>query len=169
MDFMQWLEQSWLYIVAFGVGISAIINLSKNMKAVKDMLTKPEQEQNEKIEQNASFIKLLKEEREEYLANVKRWDGHERKAEENFTNINNALTSLIRDRINCFYFQKCSDRGFITPIELEIVEQLYKSYSAMGGNGMISREMEIIRKLPVFDNKVDFERWYASRHKKEEA
>lgn len=169
MDFMQWLEQSWLYVVAFGVGISAIINLSKNMKAVKDMLTKPEQEQNEKIEQNASFIKLLKEEREEYLANVKRWDSHEHKAEENFSNINNALTSLIRDRINCFYFQKCTDRGFITPIELEIVEQLYSSYSAMGGNGMISREMEIIRKLPVFDNRDDFERWYASKHKKEEA
>ena len=133
------------------------------------MLTKPEQEQNEKIEQNAAFIKLLKEEREEYLANVKRWDGHEHKAEENFNNINNALISLIRDRINCFYFQKCSDRGFITPIELEIVEQLYKSYSAMGGNGMISREMEIIRKLPVFDNKDDFEKWHANKHKKEEA
>lgn len=166
-EFAQWLEKSWLYLLAFGVGLSAILNLSKNIKTVKDILTKPEQLQNEKIEQHSSFINLLKEEREEYLANVRRWDTHEQIAEENFANINSALTSLIRDRINCFYFQKCSDRGFITPIELEIVEQLYKSYASMGGNGMISREMEIIRKLPVFDNKEDFEKWYANKHKKE--
>ena len=119
------------------------------MKKVKDLLEKPQKEQDAKIAENAEFIKLLKEERQEYLDNVTHWTQHEDKAASNFESINKALTALIRDRIHGYYFRKCMERGYITPIELEILEQLYNNYVALGGNGMISKEMETLRKLPI--------------------
>ena len=151
MDFIEWIKQSWIYILAFAGILSALISFSKNLKTIKDILQKPEQLQNEKIEEQGSFIKLLKDERQQYLDNVKRWDEHEKKAYENFKGINNALIALIRDRIHGYYFRKCTEKGYITPIELEIVEELFKNYSAIGGNGMISREMETLRTLPIHD------------------
>ncbi len=149
MEFIEWIKQSWLYIAAVGGGLTVLISLSKNLSLIKEILTKPEKEQNAKIEEQGAFIKLLKDERQEYLDNVKKWDEHERTAAENFKGINNALIALIRDRIHGYYFRKCTEKGYITPIELEIVEELYKNYSSMGGNGMISREMETLRNLPI--------------------
>ena len=151
MDFIEWIKQSWLYIAAIGGGLTVLINLSKNISQVKEILTKPEREQNAKIEEQGAFINLLKEERQQYLDNVKHWDEHEHKAEDNFKGINNALIALIRDRIHGYYFRKCTEKGYITPIELEIVEELYKNYDSMGGNGMITREMETLRNLPIHD------------------
>lgn len=118
---------------------------------MKDILTKPEKEQNKRIAETEDFIKLLKDERQDYLNNVKHWSEHEDSSSLNFININNALTALIRDRIHGYYFRKCTEKGYITPIELEIVEELYKNYVGMGGNGMITREMETLRNLPIHD------------------
>ena len=70
-------------------------------------------------------------------------------ASANFASINNALIALIRDRIHGYYFRKCMEKGYITPIELEILEQLYNNYVSLGGNGMITKEMETLRKLPI--------------------
>ena len=151
MELIEWIKQSWLYIAAIGGGLTVLMNLSKNISQLKEILTKPERDQNEKIAENTAFIQLLKEERQEYLDNVKHWADQEHKTDDNFTGINNALIALIRDRIHGYYFRKCTDKGYITPIELEIVEELYKNYESMGGNGMISREMETLRSLPIHD------------------
>ena len=113
------------------------------------MLNKPKKEQDDKIAENAEFIKLLKEERQDYLNNVIHWEKHEDMASANFASINNALIALIRDRIHGYYFRKCMEKGYITPIELEILEQLYDNYVSLGGNGMITKEMETLRKLPI--------------------
>jgi len=168
MDFAEWIKTSWVYILAFGSGFAAILNLSKNIKALIEKLSEPEKKQDERIKQNEDFIKLLKDEREDYLKSMKHFYDHESISESNFVKINDALMSLIRDRINCFYFQKCSERGYITPIELEIVEDLYQAYKDMGGNGMITREMEIIRKLPVFESSAEYQKWKAEKIKKAE-
>ncbi len=34
---------------------------------------------------------------------------------------------------------------------MEIVEELYKNYETMGGNGMIKKEMEILRNMPMHE------------------
>ena len=69
---MEWLQQGWVYLLAFAGALGALLNLSKNLKEVKEMLNKPKKEQDDKIAENAEFIKLLKEERKEYLNNVSR-------------------------------------------------------------------------------------------------
>ena len=85
------------------------------------------------------------------MNNVKHWSEHESSASVSFNNINNALTALIRDRIHGYYFRKCTEKGYITPVEMEIVEELYKNYEKMGGNGMIKKEMEILRNMPMHE------------------
>ena len=151
MDFIEWIKQSWLYIAAIGGGLTVLLNLSKNLSQVKELLTKPEREQNARIAETEDFIKLLKDERQQYLNNVKHWSEHESSASSSFNNIYNALTALIRDRIHGYYFRKCTEKGYITPVELEIVEELYKNYEKMGGNGMIKKEMEILRNMPMHE------------------
>ena len=151
MELMEWVKQSWVYIATIGGGLTVLINLSKNLSQVKELLTKPEREQNARIAETEEFIKMLKDERQDYLNNVKHWSEHENSASASFKTINNALTSLIRDRIHGYYFRKCNERGYITPVELEILEELYKNYEAMGGNGMIKKEMEILRNMPMHE------------------
>ena len=151
MEFIEWIKQSWIYIAAIGGGLTVLLNLSKNLSQVKELLTKPEREQNARIAETEDFIKLLKDERQQYLNNVKHWSEHESSASASFKNINNALTALIRDRIHGYYFRKCTEKGYITPVELEIVEELYKNYEKMGGNGMIKKEMEILRNMPMHE------------------
>lgn len=151
MEFIEWIKQSWIYIAAIGGGLTVLLNLSKNLSQVKELLTKPEREQNARIAETEDFIKLLKDERQQYLNNVKHWSEHESSASVSFNNINNALTALIRDRIHGYYFRKCTEKGYITPVEMEIVEELYKNYEKMGGNGMIKKEMEILRNMPMHE------------------
>ena len=151
MEFIEWIKQSWIYIAAIGGGLTVLLNLSKNLSQVKELLTKPEREQNKRIAETEDFIKLLKDERQDYLNNVKHWSEHESSASASFININNALTALIRDRIHGYYFRKCTEKGYITPVEMEIVEELYKNYETMGGNGMIKKEMEILRNMPMHE------------------
>ena len=140
-----------MYLVAIAGGVTVLINLSKNLSQIKDILTKPEREQNARISEIENFMKMFHEDKVNYLNNVQHWSEHEDKSDLNFININNALTALIRDRIHGYYFRKCTEKGYITPVELEIVEELYKNYEAMGGNGMIKKEMEILRNMPMHE------------------
>ena len=157
-----------------------MMGLYKNVKEIKSKLTAPEEQQNTRIKNLEEFITILKEEREDYLKARKHIDDLELRSQmaveehkkfsttienfakleqhtnDNFIKVNDALTSLIRDRINSYYFIKCTERGFITPIELEIVTDLYTAYSNAGGNGLISREMEIIKKIPVFNTEEEY-------------
>ena len=151
MDLIEWIKQSWVFLAAIGGGLTVLMNLSKNLSQVKEILTKPERDQNAKIAENSAFIQLLKDERQEYLDNVKHWFDQEHKVDDNFTGINNALVALIRDRIHGYYFRKCTERGYITPIEVQIVEELYKNYKEMGGNGLIAKEMDTILGLPIHE------------------
>lgn len=68
--FIEWIKTSWLYIAAVGGGLTVLLNLSKSLQQVKDILSKPEQEQNSRIAETESFINMLKDERQQYLDNV---------------------------------------------------------------------------------------------------
>ena len=151
MEFVEWIKTSWVYIVAFAGGLTLLLNLSKNISQVKEILTKPEREQNARLSEIENFMKMFHKDKVDYLNNVQHWSEHEDKSDLNFININNALTSLIRDRIHGYYFRKCNEKGYITPVELEIVEELFKNYETMGGNGVIKREMEVLRNLPIHE------------------
>lgn len=66
----EWLQQGWLYLLAFAGALASILSLRKNVIELKAILSKPEEEQNTRIAENAEFIKLLKDERKDYLDNV---------------------------------------------------------------------------------------------------
>ena len=68
----EWLQQGWIYLLAFAGGLAAILSLRKSVIELKNILSKPKEEQDIKIAENSEFIKMLKEERQEYLDNVNR-------------------------------------------------------------------------------------------------
>ena len=151
MDLLKWLETGWGYLLIIAAGIGSIMTLSKNIKDIKDKIVQPEKEQDERIKKVEDYIDYLKDGRPEYDALLMHTAELETENKKSFEVINEALTCLIRDRIHGYYFRKCTEKGYITPIELEIVDSLFTSYKNSGGNGMIAREMDILNKLPVKD------------------
>lgn len=168
MELMEWLKGSWAYILAFAAGLGTILNLSKNIKELKTNLTKPFTDLSERLE------KVEKENKaeEELIASQ---DKRQKTLEEQVTKgdqkincLSDGMVSLLRDRINAYYFIKINERGFIKPSELEIVNDLYEAYKSLGGNGLVAREMEIINKFPVFEKEENYNKWLAKKKKKTE-
>lgn len=60
------------------------------------------------------------------------------------------IQALLRDRIIQAYYHY-ADRGWITLHGLENVEELYKQYHALGGNGTVTKLVEDLRELEVRD------------------
>ena len=163
MEFTEWIKQSWIYVLAFGSGLGAILSLSKNIKELKDKLEAPQKAQDAKIAALEEKVEQIQDGRVGCGARWEHIDATEARFEQMFANNNEAQVALLRDRISSYYFDKCNDKGFITPIELEIVNDLYKAYHQLGGNGMISREMEIINKFPVFNDKEEYDKWIKNK------
>ena len=59
-----------------------------------------------------------------------------------------ALLALLHDKLY-YLCQHFIAKGSITTDELEIIEYLYKPYSALGGNGTCRRLYEEVLKLPI--------------------
>lgn len=68
--------------------------------------------------------------------------------ESNTTQTNQALLSLIRERINQIH-QEYFLQGWIGAHTLFVVEELYTMYKVLGGNSFIDRQMKDIRSLEV--------------------
>lgn len=158
MEFIQWLEQSWVYFAFFAGALVTIKQLFKNIKDIKKAIEAPQKAQDEKIAKLEEKVELIQDGRVGCSARWEHIDATEERFEKMFENSMEAQTALLRDRINS-YFDRCNDKGYLSKTELEIVTDLYKAYHKMGGNGLISREMEIINKFPVFDNEEDYQHW----------
>ena len=158
MEFTQWLEQSWVYLAFFAGAIVTIRGLFKNIKEIKEKLEAPQRAQDERITQLEERVEQIQDGRVGCGARWEHIDATEERFEKMFENSMEAQTALLRDRINS-YFDRCNDKGYLSKTELEIVTDLYKAYHKMGGNGLISREMEIINKFPVFDDEDDYKKW----------
>lgn len=65
--------------------------------------------------------------------------------------LNDAQATMIRDKINNYYFKEAVKNQCITSKDYEVVNTLYESYKALGGNGIIKTEMEFINGLTVVD------------------
>lgn len=64
------------------------------------------------------------------------------------------MNSLKDSLLSSFHFYE--ERGYITLEELEVLEDVYNSYSALGGNGLIQiRWEQNICKLPSKPNKME--------------
>lgn len=100
--------------------MGVLITLYRNLHEIKEKLQEPEVKQTERIEQL------------------------ERKNDA----VASALCALLRVEINDI-FKKVNEDGYITKDDFEIVTKLYESYHALGGNGMISKEMDIIDELQI--------------------
>ena len=67
------------------------------------------------------------------------------------------MQAILRDRILVSYY-KYQGRECITLHGLENVENMYKSYHDLGGNGTVTHLMEAMREMKVVDDKCDFQR-----------
>jgi hypothetical protein len=103
---------------------------------------------------------------EEHFDTLNKFVSKELELETKMDNVSTGMIALLRDKINGYYFDKCNERGFITPAELEIVTALFDSYHKLGGNGLIAREMEIINKFPVFEDEESYKKYMERKNKK---
>ena len=49
------------------------------------------------------------------------------------------------------YHEKWTERGYITKHGLENFIEMYDAYHSLGGNGMVTKLLEEIKKLPIRD------------------
>lgn len=61
------------------------------------------------------------------------------------------IQALLRDRIVQSYYHY-SEKGTITLHGLESIELMYEEYHNLGGNGIVTKLVDDIRKLEVVDN-----------------
>lgn len=63
------------------------------------------------------------------------------------------LQALLRDRIIQAYNHYAQDKGWIPIYAKESIDACYKSYEALGDNGVIDSLMEQLNELPNYDLK----------------
>lgn len=64
------------------------------------------------------------------------------------TAIEDGIRALLRNDIIKAY-NKCQEKGFCPIYEMENIEEMYKQYHELGGNGTITELVERIREFPT--------------------
>lgn len=126
---IEWLQQGWGYALAASAGIAALISLFKNIGEIKKKLNEPNEKQDKRIS-----------DLEETITHTVTID--------KFEVLVVGMACLLRDGINT-HFDTANKNGYISARELEVIESMFESYTALGGNGVIKHEMDIIRQLPI--------------------
>lgn len=126
---IEWLQQGWGYALAASAGIAALISLFKNIGEIKKKLNEPNEKQDKRIS-----------DLEETITHTVTID--------KFEVLVVGMACLLRDGINT-HFNTANKNGYISARELEVIESMFESYTALGGNGVIKHEMDIIRQLPI--------------------
>lgn len=126
---IEWLQQGWGYAIAASAGIAALISLFKNIGEIKKKLNEPNEKQDKRIS-----------DLEEAITHTPTID--------KFEVLVVGMACLLRDGINN-HFDAANKSGYISARELEVIESMFESYTALGGNGVIKHEMDIIRQLPI--------------------
>ena len=126
---IEWLQQGWGYALAASAGLAALISLFKNIGEIKKKLNEPNEKQDKRIS-----------DLEEAITHTVTID--------KFEVLVVGMACLLRDGIND-HFDEANKNGCISARELEVIESMFESYTALGGNGVIKHEMDIIRQLPI--------------------
>ena len=126
---IEWLQQGWGYALAASAGLAALISLFKNIGEIKKKLNEPNEKQDKRIS-----------DLEETITHTVTID--------KFDILVVGMACLLRDGINT-HFDEANKNGYISARELEVIENMFESYTALGGNGVIKHEMDIIRQLPI--------------------
>lgn len=64
------------------------------------------------------------------------------------TAIEDGIRALLRNNIIKAY-NKCQEKGYCPIYEMENIEEMYKQYHELGGNGTITELVERIREFPT--------------------
>ncbi len=62
--------------------------------------------------------------------------------------IKNGMLALLRTHI-IEIWDKCTERGFVHIHTMESVDEMYKQYHELGGNGTVTKLVEDLKKLDV--------------------
>ena len=68
---------------------------------------------------------------------------------EHFKRSDEATATMLHDRIEGYYYSRAVRDGYISLSDYATVHRMYESYKALGGNGAVAKEMEIIDQLPI--------------------
>lgn len=63
-------------------------------------------------------------------------------------NLKYGVLSLLKSEIIKTH-EKCLQKGFCTIYEMELVEEIFKNYSQLGGNGCAQKLINDLKKLPT--------------------
>lgn len=126
---IEWLQQGWGYALAASAGLAALISLFKNIGEIKKKLNEPNEKQDKRISDLEETIT--------HTVTIDKFDV-----------LVVGMACLLRDGINN-HFAEANKNGYISARELEVIESMFESYTALGGNGVIKHEMDIIRQLPI--------------------
>lgn len=120
MEFINWLEQSWIYLAGCAAAISLLLGLRKSIKEIKDILNKPLEDLHKEMENR----------------------------HQNDPYVIESLKCILRQDIldQC---EKAINDGYISMHRLETLLAQYDSYHAMRGNSFCHELIDDVKKLPI--------------------
>ena len=127
-DFLVWLEQSWLVLVACLGGITLVWNfIHKTLKEITSSFAKPVKDIEEKIDK----------------MNVKMDDANKHREMVTRALLSMQRASLLKSSLD--YIKK----GFATMEEKQTMSEQFLSYSELGGNSFVQGFVDDVMNLPL--------------------
>lgn len=137
-----WVEFA-LGLIASGLGI-VCKHLIKEQKRYKELVTAEQQKkQDDHIDEKLTPILNEIEQIRTYLITVQNEDSKKF----------DIIISSYRFRL-CQLCKIYLDRGYMTPSDYEQLNEFYKTYTALGGNGAAKEWYDKVKVLPVHDHPV---------------
>lgn len=132
MDFIVWLEQSWVILASTISAVTLVWTFFNNtLKSMKNTINQPIVELDKKIDEK--FDKLAASIEEKH---------------KNDKCINEALLTMQRRLL----YDKITElllREYVTLHEKQVLFEQFKSYEELGGNSFIKDLMEQVKQLPL--------------------
>lgn len=143
------IAQALAFIVALAASVTAIAKYFKTV--IKTASDGAFQEHTDEIK------KMLREEMESITVQLDEIQKDVNDVKKNQKIHRNALMSLAADRLNTAYNIYHKNPTSLDVETYRVLDKLYSSYSALGGNGVISKQMEYIRGLDMKGTHTDVE------------
>lgn len=134
-------------------GIATLVKYIRNavQSLVKDLIDDISEKLDDKLNATNEDIASVDRKIQEVSTGISSLSDKVEELENILESTSKGTLSVVSDRINQAYttYRK---KGYIDGHTFEIMEHMYESYKALGGNGLIKKQMECIEKLEIKDD-----------------